>query len=415
MELILGIVIAVVACIAAYIFMGTAQRAPAQATVATEAPKPEKRAETKGSAPERSGGAPAAPPAGKKSKKDDKKHPQCLFQLKGHSGDITCSRVSMTGKMVATSGEDRRIKLWNIGALPPTQFLDLSPELDHGAAVAMSPDDKFFAVLFARSKEVKIYPAQGAKNGAQMCFSSKHTTDVTDLIWAYSGKYLVTFACKDKEAARLWTPRGEALGTINPGALETYNVVVSPDSRFVSMATMQCDSKIWEVGTDKDGIGFKGKVMELTGRTGGGGASGHSSAVHSVDFGGCSPAHLVADSVQAATGSKDGLCKVWNIAVRYRQNEDPKCTQTLELPDKKPVSHVALSRGKQAQYLATWSPSAGLIFWALSTGRVLQTISTEDTGQVFHMEWFESAFEEHPNLLLTVTRDGRSRVFFPIP
>ena len=168
-----------------------------------------------------------------------------------------------------------------------------------------------------------------------MSFGSKHTTDVTDLIWSYSGRFLVTFACKDKEAVLIWTPRGEALGAINPGALESYGVRVSPDSRFISVATMQCDAKVWEVGTDKDGFGLKGKAMELTGRTGGGGAAGHSSAVHGVDFGGSSPARLVADSTAAVTGSKDGLCKVWNINVRYRQNEDPKCTLTIQQPDKR--------------------------------------------------------------------------------
>ena len=101
-----------------------------------------------------------------------------------------------------------------------------------------------------------------------------------------------------------------------------------------------------------------------------------------MDFGGCSPAHLVADTVMAATGSKDGCVKVWNVGVRYRQNEDPKCTLTLPAPDQKPVSLVALSRGKSPQFLATFSSSAGLIFWQLPSGNRLQTIAMEDTMQV---------------------------------
>jgi WD40 repeat protein len=105
---------------------------------------------------------------GKRGKKDEKKHPQCLFVCKGHTGEITCSRISMTGKMMCSTGEDRKVILWNIAALPPTAQLTFSPELDHGAAIAMSPDDKFFAVVFARSKEVKIFPTKGAKEGAQV-------------------------------------------------------------------------------------------------------------------------------------------------------------------------------------------------------------------------------------------------------
>ena len=69
-------------------------------------------------------------------KKKDEKHPQCLFQFKGHNGAITCSRVSMTGKMVATTGEDRRINLWNISSLPPTQVVSQLPREDGVASAA---------------------------------------------------------------------------------------------------------------------------------------------------------------------------------------------------------------------------------------------------------------------------------------
>lgn len=101
---------------------------------------------------------------------------------------------------------------------------------------------------------------------------------------------------------------------------------VSPDSRFVSVASMQCDSKLWEVANGKEGFKVTPKsVMELTGRSGGGGATGHSAAVHCVDFGGCSPNVLSTETKDAATASKDGTCKVWNVDVRYKFNEDPKC------------------------------------------------------------------------------------------
>ena len=47
-------------------------------------------------------------------------------------------------------------------------------------------------------------------------------------------------------------------------------------------------------------------------------------------------------------------------------SSDPKCSVTVEQPDKKPVALVALSRGKTAKYVATWSSSAGLIVWVWS-------------------------------------------------
>jgi hypothetical protein len=48
----------------------------------------------------------------------------------------------------------------------------------------------------------------------------------------------------------------------------------------------------------------------------------------------------------------------------------------------RPISHVAISRGKEAKYVATWSASAGLIFWALPSGDQVSVISAEESGQV---------------------------------
>ena len=142
-------------CVARALAIGSSARTqPPPAKAAPQEAKPE--------------AAKKQPAGGKKGKKDDKKHPQCLFVCKGHTGEITCSRVSMTGKMMCSAGEDRKVILWNIAVRPPTAQLTFSPELDHGAAIAMSPDDKFFAVVFARSKEVKIFPTKGAKEGAQV-------------------------------------------------------------------------------------------------------------------------------------------------------------------------------------------------------------------------------------------------------
>ena len=87
--------------------------------------------------------------------------------------------------------------------------------------------------------------------------------------------------------------------------------------------------------------------MELTGRTGGDeNRRGHSAAVHSVDFGGCSPARLVTDSVTAATGSKDGHCKVRlvyaNRMVPSKRDWRQACAG-FPCPSPPPRAHLHLS------------------------------------------------------------------------
>lgn len=118
---------------------------------------------------------------------------------------MTDLKFSPTGKFAGTVGEDRKVIVWDLAKLPPTQAHNLSPELvspgpatqrprarapgaagsprtppplsargakqDHGAAIAFSPDDAYFAVVFARSKEVKVRaappraPGRGAARG----------------------------------------------------------------------------------------------------------------------------------------------------------------------------------------------------------------------------------------------------------
>jgi len=151
-------------------------------------------------------------------------------------------------------------------------------------------------------------------------------------------------------------------------------------------------------------------------------------------------------------------------------------TQSTQTPSARPISHVAISRGKTAKYVATWSASAGLIFWALPSGTQVSVISAEDSGQVFlsacvllvassasassphvskvakglllytyrtggrrapahklrkdatgtdthatamntwqvfHMEWFENDDQGQEDVLFCSTIDGRSRAWLP--
>lgn len=50
---------------------------------------------------------------------------------------------------------------------------------------------------------------------------------------------------------------------------------------------------------------------------------------------------------------------IWlHMTPYYFISQDPKCTLTVEQPDQQPISKVAISRGKNAKYLATGSSTA---------------------------------------------------------
>ncbi len=164
--------------------------------------------------------AKAAPP--KKAPKKDTKaaHPQNICTFKGHTNILTRFEFSPTCKHAATVGEDRRLIVWDLKTLPPSQAMNLNLDLDHAVGCAFSPDDKYVALAMFRSKEIKIYKTKGAKEGAQVSFKTGHTSTITSLQWAYNGKYMVTCSEDKKDTVRVFKPTGEQLGIINPGALE---------------------------------------------------------------------------------------------------------------------------------------------------------------------------------------------------
>mmetsp|Transcript_50291 Transcript_50291/g.118346 ORF Transcript_50291/g.118346 Transcript_50291/m.118346 type:complete len:412 (-) Transcript_50291:178-1413(-) len=406
---ILAVVLALLAVVVGWFFMSNKSdekgKPPAEEKKPEPAPKKEqakpKAAESKAT--------------GKKGAKKETGHPQCLCMFKGHTDNLTCLRFSTTGKFAGTTSEDRKTIVWDLSKVPPTQAYNLSLELDHGIAVAFSPDDKYLAVAYARSKEVKIYPMKNAKDGAVSQFKSGHKGTLIGMQWANNGRFVVTCSDDSKDNVHVFSSKGQSLGVISPGALETYSSTISPDSRFISVASMQCDAKLWEVG-DKDGeYKVVGKAMELTGRSGGGGAKGHSAAVHCVSFGGPSPGVLSGPSNSAATVSKDGTCKVWNIDVRYKFQEDPKCSATLPSPDGNPLHLCALSREASPAWLAAFSRTAGLLFFSLADNTLKSQIPISDCGSVFQMEWCPSPLAGHAAVLGTASTDGKSRLWVPEP
>eukprot|EP00960_Hanusia_phi_P055273 762928-Hanusia_phi.AAC.5 len=177
--------------------------------------------------------------------------------------------------------------------------------------------------------------------------------------------------------------------------------------------------------------------MELTGRSGGGGATGHSAAVHSVDFGGCSPAVLVCMTAplppRAFSSPPGQVTSPARFANRHEPQLSPRTgsarfgtltsvtsdvvlsvsSKSLTSPQderRSQIDLVAIARGKESKIVATWSKTAGLCFYALPTGELL--------SQVFQMIWSPDSITDkggktYQQVLCTVSKDGRTRAWTP--
>ncbi|KAJ1478487.1 hypothetical protein T484DRAFT_1817497 [Baffinella frigidus] len=130
----IGVVVALLAVIAGW-FM--TQKKPEK--VAAPPPKEDPEPEEKKSKP----GKGAAGLAAKKKETKPGSHPNMLCAFKGHTGDVTdfkktakwsCGTSSGNSEHGSTVGEDRKVIVWDLKKLPPTQAQNLSPELAYGIA-----------------------------------------------------------------------------------------------------------------------------------------------------------------------------------------------------------------------------------------------------------------------------------------
>ena len=60
---------------------------------------------------------PPAKTIDKKVKKEEK-HKQCIFEVKGHKDGMNCFMFSSTGKLAASTGDDRRVIIWDATKVP---------------------------------------------------------------------------------------------------------------------------------------------------------------------------------------------------------------------------------------------------------------------------------------------------------
>jgi len=112
---------------------------------------------------------------------------------------------------------------------------------------------------------------------------------------------------------------------------------------------------------------------------------GHRAAVYSVDFS--------ADGKMVATVSRDGFLMIWNINVRYREQESCKLVMSIKPEGPARLDRVRLSPDST---LAAISEGSSVWFFSTADGRHMEKIenctpakspSSGDCGRILKMEF----------------------------
>ena len=269
-----------------------------------------------------------------------------LRVLKGHTGNIASAALAADGKMLATGGADKTIRLWDL--TKNKEVAVLTGHEDVVRCLAFSPDGKTLASA-STDKTVRLWDVATGKEKAVV---ARFEVGAAGVAFSPDGKLLALCASDDSNATlaggiKLWDLATNTERTPFAGAkVSALSVAFSPDGKQLASASPKAPSvNVWDVATGKlvttiqDSASVRHLAFSPDGKllaTGhGGGARRGNGSVQFWDtttwketaFGQAPRALTVSvafapDGRTLATASMDGAAMLWDVPARRVARKD---------------------------------------------------------------------------------------------
>ncbi len=279
--------------------------------------------------------------------------------VRAHGAPIWNVTFSPDGKLLATGGADRLIRLWDVaGGQVRRQFPGHDSDV---TALAISRDGKILA-SGSKDETVRLWDVV---QGKPRFVLAGHDGEVSAVALSPDGKLLASGGA-DRVLALWEVASGKLLKTLPGHTGRITTLSFSPDGAWLASGSMDTSVKLWDVRNRQYRATFQG----------------HTSAVTSVAF--------ASDNLTIASGSVDRTVKLWDIFHRKELN--------ALLGHTRPVVTVKFSA--DGRYLASGSNNGMVKLWNVKTGK--EDASFQEKSE--HVcDW---AFSPDGKLLACGTRDG---------
>ena len=274
-------------------------------------------------------------------KEGDVDHSFCT--LKGHSKGVRSVAFSPDGKYVATGGDDKTIKLWEVSTKKVIKTL--KGHISEVTAVAFSPDGKY--IVSGDKEEDSSLKLWEVSSGREVR-SLEGQLAVYSLTFSLDGKHVISGGLSHDETIKLWDVSTGRVTRVFSGHRDwVRTAAISPDGKYVVSGSDDKTIKLWDVSSGR-------KVRTF---------QGHGSRISAVAF---SP-----DGKHVVSGSDDNILKLWDVS----SGRDIK-TIRGHTDD---INSVAFS--PDGKYIVSGDDNGTLKFWDIATTSALLTLYEKDSAK----------------------------------